>query len=147
MTKKKYAAQQISHSTRQELVDLKKALMTTKSLEETVTLARVIRDLKALCEEARASIMPCERPKPPPLFPNETKLQQLKKMTMVAMKEVEVVTSGITNTLSAKITHEQIFSLAALATQIQTRLRDGMQEIKTAKELNAVSASAADQPD
>jgi hypothetical protein len=130
MKRKRYAAQQKSHTLRLEFIELKKSLMLSKTLEESLPVAKAIRDMKPWCEEARTCLLPVERVKPPPLFPNETKFQQLKKTSMVAFKDVELVIGAITNTLSTNLSVDQTTLLIRVVNDINGRLEEARAEIK-----------------
>lgn len=126
----RYAAQQKAHTLRLEFIELKKSLMTSKTLEESLPVAKAIRDMKPWCEEARTCLLPVERVKPPPLFPNETKFQQLKKTSMVALKEVELVITAVTNTLATNLSAEQTNLLVRVVNDISRRFDEATAEIK-----------------
>lgn len=128
--RRRYATQTKAHDIRLEFIELKKTLMTAKSVEDTLPVAKAIRDMKPWCEEARTCLLPLERVKPPPLFANETKFQQLKKTSMVAFKEVEIVLTGITNSLATNLTPDQVKLLVRVVRDIGKRLTEAMKEIK-----------------
>eukprot|EP01122_Echinamoeba_exundans_P004202 TRINITY_DN14219_c0_g1_i1.p1 TRINITY_DN14219_c0_g1~~TRINITY_DN14219_c0_g1_i1.p1 ORF type:complete len:622 (-),score=159.44 TRINITY_DN14219_c0_g1_i1:68-1933(-) len=142
MKRKRFAAQQKSHNLRLEFIELKKSLMLAKTLEESLPVAKAIRDMKPWCEEARTCLLPVERVKPPPLFPNETKFQQLKKTSMVAFKEVELIITAITNTLSTNLTQDQTNLLIRVVTDINRRFEEAKAEIKAMEDAKKGTKSA-----
>jgi hypothetical protein len=85
-------------------------------------------------DDARTCILPVERLKPPPLFPHETKFQQLKKVTMVSLKEVETVLSAATNTLITNIRPDQVDTLCRVVEQSKQRIAEAHVEMKATAE-------------
>jgi len=106
--KKRYAAQALAHQIRQSLVSVKKGVMLAKSIEECLPWAKVTRDLKNEADAIVDIIGRYDKPQAAPLFPHETKFQQLKKTTLVALKEVEAINNAVLNLCSTLITEDRV---------------------------------------
>jgi Leucine-rich repeat (LRR) protein len=107
-TKKRYAAQASAHQIRQLLVGVKKGVMLSKAVEDCLPWAKLTRDLKGESDAIVDLLGRIEKPQPAPLFPHETKFQQLKKTTLVALKEVEAVNNAVLNTCSTLIAEDRV---------------------------------------
>jgi hypothetical protein len=107
-TKKRYAAQASAHQVRQLMVTIKKGVMLAKSIEECLPWAKTTRDLKNEADAIVDLLGRYDKPQPAPLFPHETKFQQLKKTTLVAIKEVEAVNNAVLNICSTLITEDRV---------------------------------------
>ena len=121
-TKKRYAAQAITHQIRQMLVDVKKGIMLSKSVEEAIPWAKVTRDLKAEADAIVDLLGRYDKPQPAPIFPHETKFQQLKKTTLVALKEVEAVNTAVLNTCSTLIAEDRVDAFREYLKRSKARL-------------------------
>lgn len=120
--KKRYAAQAVCHHIRQQLVHIKKGVMTAKTVEECLPWAKATRDLKNEADAIVDLLGRYEKPQPAPLFPHETKFQQLKKTTQVALKEVEAVNNAVLNTCSTLIQEDRVDAFREFLKRAQARL-------------------------
>jgi hypothetical protein len=125
-TKKRYAAQASCHVVRQQLVDVKKGVMLAKSVEDCIPWAKVTRDLKNESDAIVDLLGRFEKPQPAPLFPHETKFQQLKKTTLVALKEVEAVNSAVLNTCSTLITEDRTDAFREFLRRVTVKLNEAV---------------------
>lgn len=121
-TKKRYAGQATAHQIRQLLVGVKKGVMLSKSVEECIPWAKITRDLKAQSDAIVDLLGRYDKPQPAPLFPHETKFQQLKKTTLVALKEVETVNTAVLNSCSTLIEEDRVDAFREFLRRAKARL-------------------------
>lgn len=121
-TKKRYAAQTTTHQVRQMVVEVKKGVMLAKSVEDCIPWAKVTRDLKAEADAIVDLLGRYDKPQPAPIFPHETKFQQLKKTTLVAIKEVEAVNTAVLNTCSTLIAEDRVDAFREYLKRSKARL-------------------------
>lgn len=120
--KKRYAAQSTTHQIRQMVVEVKKGVMLAKTVEECIPWAKVIRDIKAEADAIVDLLGRYDKPQPAPIFPHETKFQQLKKTTLVALKEVEAVNTAVLNTCSTLIAEDRVDAFREYLRRSKARL-------------------------
>jgi Leucine-rich repeat (LRR) protein len=123
LTRIRHAALEMVQDVKMELVDLKRSLAFTKTMEEILPVAKAVRDLINDIEQAKAHIPPVKKPYLPPPGPNESKVETLKKTTAVALREVEDVVSGMISTLATRIPESQVTTLAQIAKSINEKTK------------------------
>jgi len=109
-------SQKLAAECKNEVVSLKRALHKADQLEEIVPIAKAIRNLIPHMNIARQQMAPIPKPQPPLFVGNEDKVTQLKKTTVVAVREFETVLNGIFNVVSGNATLEQLVPLSSVIT-------------------------------
>lgn len=127
-TRKRFKALEHSSNIKRELIDLKRAVMMSKTIEEAIRPSKAIRDLKVILDGAKSYLQYTEPIKPAQLFPNETKIQQLKKTVLVAMKDIEITLSKIINLLSTLIPEDIVDKTQNYLNEVTEYMNDYIKE-------------------